>query len=69
MAKGKERDTTPRPITSITHSLRTDRPPAGKANAFSVLMSGNKDKETWAEVDQPKNVPGRRRAAPFYKVS
>ncbi|CAK9784535.1 unnamed protein product [Cutaneotrichosporon oleaginosum] len=67
-AKEKERDSTPRPITSITHSLRTDPPPPSKPNAFSVLMSGNKDKETWGEVDQPKSVPGRRRPAPFYKV-
>ncbi|BEJ12399.1 hypothetical protein CspHIS471_0208590 [Cutaneotrichosporon sp. HIS471] len=67
-AKGKERDKTPRPITSVTHSLRTELPPPGKANAFSVLMSGNKNKETWDEVDQPKNVPGRRRPAPFYKI-
>ncbi|GMK55095.1 hypothetical protein CspeluHIS016_0201510 [Cutaneotrichosporon spelunceum] len=67
-AKGKERDKMPRPITSVTHSLRTEAPPPSKANAFSVLMLGNKDKETWDEVDQQKNVPGRRRPAPFYKV-
>lgn len=67
----KERDETPRPITSIAHSFRTapDPPTNGKANAFSVLMSSHKEKETWDEVDEPKVVPGRRRAAPFYKVS
>lgn len=66
------------PITSISHSIpRSPSPPGigpvpdgkgGKgANAFSLLMSGHKEKELWADVDEPKRIKNRR-AAPFYKV-
>ena len=68
-----------RPITSINHF--PDIPPSPSPppeevvkgpNAFSVLMSGHKEKEEWkdAEIDlkrDGKRFFGRRKA-PFYKV-
>ncbi|ORX37648.1 DNA repair metallo-beta-lactamase-domain-containing protein [Kockovaella imperatae] len=69
-----------RPITSINHMFSpapsSPSPPpeevARGPNAFSVLMSGHKEKEEWkdAEVDlkrDGKRFFGRRKA-PFYKV-
>lgn len=59
-----------KPITSISHSIRSPSPPpvpSGKGNAFALLMNGHKEKELWADVDEPKRVKNRR-AAPFYKV-
>jgi DNA cross-link repair 1A protein len=72
--------TTRRPITSFASSFSPAPSPSpppeetkGGPNAFSVLMSGHKEKEQWkdAEIDlkrDGKRFAGRRKA-PFYKVS
>ncbi|KAJ7574429.1 beta-lactamase-like protein [Mycena floridula] len=55
---------TPKPLRPLS-SLQ---PPS---NAFSVLMSSNKENEAWKEAEKAEaSRPGRstRRAAPFYKV-
>jgi len=69
------KDTTPKPITSISHRLPSPSPPppaTSKPNAFSVLMSSHKEKEVWKETESEERRDGRRsgpRKAPFYKVS
>ncbi len=80
-SKGSSRrPNNPRPITSINHSFSPapsspsppPTTPSKGPNAFSVLMSGHKEREQWedAEIDlkrDGKRTFGRRKA-PFYKV-
>lgn len=70
-----------RPITSIGHGLSPapsspsppPETPAKGPNAFSVLMSGHKEKEQWKTAEDDLRRDGKRnygrRPAPFYKVS
>lgn len=69
-----------RPITSMAHSFSPapsspspePEAPVKGPNAFSVLMSGHKEREQWKDAEDDLRRDGKRfygrRKAPFYKV-
>jgi DNA cross-link repair 1A protein len=71
----------PRPISSMAHTFSPapsspsppPETPVKGPNAFSVLMSGHKEKEQWKTAEDDLRRDGKRtygrRPAPFYKVS
>nr|XP_031858424.1 uncharacterized protein CI109_006187 [Kwoniella shandongensis]KAA5525496.1 hypothetical protein CI109_006187 [Kwoniella shandongensis] len=69
---------TNRPISSYNHFSPAPSPspppetPTKGPNAFSVLMSGHKEKEQWKDAEADLKRDGKRfigrRKAPFYKV-